>query len=203
MVHYVGDPSYSMPLQQSAEWHTNGGKKSRHLLVREVGISVLPDLLANNLNLVIVGTAAGRVSANRQLYYAGPGNRFWRTLHEVGLTPVELRPDDYSKLLDYGIGLTHLEKGACGADSKLKPADFDRMRLRAVIKTRSPRLLAFNGKTAAAHYFNVPTSQTRFGRQSETIGRTVIYVCCSTSPANGHWSREAWEDLARILAQAR
>jgi TDG/mug DNA glycosylase family protein len=171
--------------------------------VREVGISVLPDLLANNLNLVIVGTAAGRVSANRPLYYAGPGNRFWRTLHEVGLTPVELRADDYSKLLDYGIGLTDLEKGACGADTKLKPADFDRMRLRAVIKARSPRLLAFNGKTTAAHYFDVPTSQIQFGRQRETVGRATIYVCCSTSPANGHWSREAWEDLARILAQAR
>src|SRR5262249_2941832 len=52
---------------------TRTAKKSRHLIVREVGISVLPDLLANNLNLVIVGTAAGRVSANRQLYYAGLG----------------------------------------------------------------------------------------------------------------------------------
>ena len=66
--------------------------------MREVGISILPDLLANNLNLVIVGPAAGRASANRQLYYARPGNRFWRTLYEVGLTPVELRPDDYPKL---------------------------------------------------------------------------------------------------------
>jgi double-stranded uracil-DNA glycosylase len=171
--------------------------------VREVGISILPDLLANNLNLVIVGLAAGRASANRQLYYAGPGNRFWRTLYEVGLTPVELRPDDYPKLLDYGIGLTDLEKGACGADSNLKPADFDRLRLRAVIKTRSPRLLAFNGKTTAAHYFDVPTKQIKLGRQPDAIGRTAIYICCSTSPANGHWSREAWEDLAHALDQTR
>jgi TDG/mug DNA glycosylase family protein len=172
-------------------------------MARKVGISVLPDLLANNLNLVIVGTAAGRVSANRQVYYAGPGNRFWRPLHEVGLTPVELRPDDYPKLLDYGIGLTDLAKSACGADNDLKPADFDRMRLRAVIKARSPRLLAFNGKTAAAHYFGIPTMQIKLGRQPETIGQTTIYVCCSTSPANGHWSREAWEDLARVLVRTR
>ena len=94
---------------------------------------------ANDLDLVIVGTAAGRVSAELQLYYAGPGNRFWRILHEVGLTPIELQPDNYAKLLDYGIGLTDLAKGACGADINLKPADFDRMRLRSVIKTRSPR----------------------------------------------------------------
>jgi len=85
-------------------------------MVSEFGIAILPDLLANDLDLVIVGAAAGRVSAERRLYYAGPGNQFWRILHEVGLTPIELRPDDYAKLLDYGIGLTDLAKGACGAD---------------------------------------------------------------------------------------
>jgi double-stranded uracil-DNA glycosylase len=172
-------------------------------MVREFGIVILPDLLANNLDLVIVGTAAGRVSARRGLYYAGPGNRFWRTLREVGLTPIELRPDEHAKLLDYGIGLTDLAKGACRADSNLKPVDFDRMRLRAVIKTRSPRLLAFNGKTAAARYFNVSTAQINYGRQPDTIGQTAIYVCCSTSPANGHWSCEAWEELARAVAALR
>jgi len=148
-------------------------------------------------------TAAGRVFAERQLYYAGPGNRFWRILHEVGLTPFELRPDEYAKLLDYGIGLTDLAKGACGADSNLKWADFDRMRLRSVIKTRSPRLLAFNGKTAAAHYFDVPTAQINYGRQLDTIGRTAIYVCSSTSPANGRWCCEAWEELECISEQSR
>jgi TDG/mug DNA glycosylase family protein len=177
--------------------------KPGQIMVSEFGIVILPDLLANDLDLVIVGTAAGRASARRGLYYAGPGNRFWRTLREVGLTPIELRPDDYAKLLDYGIGLTDLAKGACGADSNLKPADFDRMRLRAVVKTRSPRLLAFNGKTAAARYFDVPTAQITYGRQTETIGRTAIYVCSSTSPANGHWSREAWEELARTVGALR
>jgi double-stranded uracil-DNA glycosylase len=176
--------------------------KLRHFMVSEFGIAILPDLLANDLDLVIVGTAAGRVSAERQLYYAGPGNRFWRILHEVGLTPIELQPDNYAKLLDYGIGLTDLAKGACGADINLKPADFDRMRLRSVIKTRSPRLLAFNGKTAAARYFDVPTAQINYGRQPDTVGRTAIYVCASTSPANGHWCCKPWEDLARISKAA-
>jgi double-stranded uracil-DNA glycosylase len=169
-------------------------------MVSEASIAILPDLLANDLDLVIVGTAAGRASAERRLYYAGPANRFWRTLCEVGLTPIELRPDNYAKLLDYGIGPTDLAKGACGADSNLKPADFDRMRFRAVIKAMSPRLLAFNGKTAAARYFDVPTAQINYGRQPDTIGRTTIYVCASTSPANGHWSCQAWQELARAVA---
>ena len=118
-------------------------------------MSVLPDLLAPGLKLVIVGTAAGRASALKGCYYAGPGNRFWRTLHEVGLTPIELRPDEYARLIDYGIGLTDLAKGAFGADADLKPADFDRIRLRSVIKTTAPYAVAFNGKNATAQFFGV------------------------------------------------
>jgi TDG/mug DNA glycosylase family protein len=162
-------------------------------------IAVLPDLLADNLNVVIVGTAAGPISARQGHYYARPGNRFWRTLREVGLTPTELRPSDYAKLLDHGIGLTDLAKGTFGVDRDLKAEDFDRMRLRSVLKTRSPRLVAFNGKTAAARYFDVSTKQISYGRQSDTIGRTIVYICCSTSPANGHWSRQAWEELAACV----
>jgi hypothetical protein len=53
------------------------------------------------------------------------------------------------------------------------------MRLRAVIKTVSPRLLAFNGKTAAARYFDVPNAQINYGRLPDTIGRTAVYVSSS------------------------
>jgi mismatch-specific thymine-DNA glycosylase len=78
--------------------------KSGQIMVSEFGMVILPDLLANNLDLVIVGTAAGRVFAKRGLYYAGPGNRFWCTLHEVGLTPTELQPDDYASCSTTALG---------------------------------------------------------------------------------------------------
>jgi TDG/mug DNA glycosylase family protein len=166
-------------------------------------MTVLPDLLASGLDLVIVETAAGRTSAE-QHHYAGRGNRFWRVLHEIGLTPIELRPDDYAQLVDYGIGLTDLAKGAFGMDGDLLRSDFDRVRLRAVIKTASPRVLAFNGKTAAARFFNVSTSKINHGRQPGSIGRTAVYVCPSTSrQANCHWSHEPWQDLARAIKELR
>jgi TDG/mug DNA glycosylase family protein len=97
----------------------------------------------------------------------------------------------------YGIGLTDLAKGAFGVDADLKPEDFDRMPLRSVINTASPRIVAFNGKNAASQFFGVPKKNINWGRYEETIGRTAIYVCPQTSPANGHWSREPWERLAR------
>ena len=48
---------------------------------------MLEDLLAKDLALVVCGSAAGRRSAELKQYYAGPGNKFWRTLARTGLTP--------------------------------------------------------------------------------------------------------------------
>ena len=91
---------------------------------------ILPDLLSPGLKLVIVGTAAGRASAKEGFYYAGKGNRFWRVLHEVGLTPIELQPAECGRLLHYGIGLTDLAKYASGMDADLPKGCFDTEQLR-------------------------------------------------------------------------
>ena len=69
---------------------------------------MLPDLLDYNLLVVFCGTAAGTVSAERKRYFAGKGNKFWKTLYEVGLTPSRLEPAEYKLLLEYGIGLAPL-----------------------------------------------------------------------------------------------
>jgi hypothetical protein len=31
------------------------------------------------------------------------------------------------------------------------------------------------------------------------IGRTAVYIHTQTSAANGHWSSEPWEELARTV----
>jgi TDG/mug DNA glycosylase family protein len=59
---------------------------------------LLDDLLRPGLRIVICGTAAGERSAKLGAYYAGPGNKFWRTLHKVGLTPRALIPAEFREL---------------------------------------------------------------------------------------------------------
>ncbi len=73
---------------------------------------ILPDVLAPGLDLVLCGTAPSRRSKEQGAYYAHPGNLFWRTLFETGLTPELLRPAAYRRVLAYGIGLTDLCKHA-------------------------------------------------------------------------------------------
>ncbi len=166
---------------------------------------VLPDVLAPGLRIVFCGTAVGAASARRQAYYAGPGNRFWETLHEVGLTPRRIDPAGYRSVLDFGIGLTDLAKRVSGADSSLEAGDFDQDGLWAKIRACRPRLLAFTGKRAAAEALGRPVG---YGLVREAdpaaLGAgnasTQLFVLPSPSgAARRYWSLEPWQELARLV----
>ena len=81
---------------------------------------VLPDVIVPDLKIVFCGSAAGEKSARVGAYYAGPGNKFWRVLYEVRLTPRRLQPNEFSILPQFGIGLTDLVKTVSGGDRWLK-----------------------------------------------------------------------------------
>src|ERR1700754_4413056 len=110
---------------------------------------ILPDVLPPGLRLVFCGYAPGTASARAGAYYAGPGNRFWITLHEVGLTPLLLRPAEFARLPEVGIGVTDRAKPASGPDREVGRRGVDPARLAAVVEGASPAHLAFNGKNAA------------------------------------------------------
>ena len=87
--------------------------------------TVLPDMLISELNIVFCGMAAGNRSAAIRAYYAGPGNKFWRVLADMGLTPELLQPSQFRSLLDFGIGLTDVAKYASGNDVDISISDRD------------------------------------------------------------------------------
>ena len=162
---------------------------------RTCRVTVLDDLLKDGLKLVVCGTAAGAKSASLKQYYAGPGNKFWRTLFELGLTPRQLAPIEAELLLDFGIGLTELVKGQSGADSTLLFDGKGAESLREKMLDFQPRVLCFNGKRAAQEFLGTKT--VAFGAQQERIGMTVLYVAPSTSgAANGSWDLSYWRDVA-------
>ena len=107
---------------------------------------VLPDLLHPGLRLVFCGTAAGATSARRGHYYAHPQNKFWPTLHAVGLTPRRLDPSEYPLLASFGVGLTDIAKTVSGMDKELPAGSLGRLAcaaLRANILRCQPAMLAF------------------------------------------------------------
>src|ERR1043165_7182078 len=103
----------------------------------------LPDMLRENLRLVFVGTAASTRSAAAGHYYAHPGNRFWRALHEAGITPRRYQADEFRALLPLGIGFTDLNKSEAGMDHQLTRDAIDVAAFRRKIDNYSPRAIAF------------------------------------------------------------
>ena len=160
---------------------------------------VLPDLPGSGLAVVFCGSAAGAASARARAYYAGPGNRFWPTLHRVGLTPRLLAPAEFRIVLRYGIGLTDLCKTESGSDAGLSGRGDDTAALTAKIARHRPAVLAFNGKRAAQVFLD--TKGLAYGEQARRIGETAIHVLPSTSGAARRWWDEAfWRRVAAASA---
>jgi TDG/mug DNA glycosylase family protein len=157
----------------------------------------LPDQLQENLRLVFVGTAASTRSADVDHYYAHPGNRFWRTIHKVGLTPRLYEPREFTALLQLGIGFTDLCKSGAGMDHQALAFPVDIPVFREKIRRYQPKTIAFTSKRAASLFYGRPTRAVTLGRQPPSEGFPEIFVLASPSgAASGSWSVQAWQELA-------
>lgn len=163
---------------------------------------ILPDVLEPGLDVVFCGTRVSARSFHLGAYYAGQGNRFWDILHQTGLTPKMVAPQGYYKLAGYGIGLTDLAKTSSGGDSGIKKHEFDTAGLRAKVEQYFPKVLAFNGKRAAAEFLGCRTGQLEYGLQRVNICRTALFVLPSTSgAARACWDERHWYDLAKLIGK--
>jgi TDG/mug DNA glycosylase family protein len=159
---------------------------------------VLPDVLKPGLRVVFCGTAAGTTSARRGAYYAGPGNQFWPILHQIGLTPRQLAPEEFIDLPVYGIGLTDVSKTRAGMDQELGNDAFDVTGLVARLEAVRPALVAFNGKNAARVVLG---KKIGYGVQTDTIAGARVHVLPSTSgAARGYWAPDYWRAMSAAVS---
>ena len=161
---------------------------------------ILPERLRPGLKLVFCGTAAGRQSALQKAYYAHGQNKFWTTLHKVGLTPRLFTPHDYEQLWELGIGLTDIAKFSFGMDHQL-PKDALGAEAVAALKLRirkaQPRVLAFTSLNGGR---KVMGKKAIAGEQAEMLGDTRVWILPSPSPlAANHWDIQPWRALAKAV----
>jgi TDG/mug DNA glycosylase family protein len=165
---------------------------------------VLPERLRPGLTLVFCGTAAGRKSALEQAYYAHGQNKFWTTLHAVGLTPLLFSPQDYPLLDELDIGLTDIAKFTFGMDHQLPREALGAEAaedLRARIRKFAPKHLAFTSLKAGR---TVMGPRARAGEQTEKLGTARVWILPSPSPlAANHWDVGPWRRLAKAVTAER
>ena len=168
---------------------------------------ILPDYLApglenSRLRLVLCGTAPGHASAAAGHYYAGPGNRFWGLLQEVGLTPRRFAPQEDHLLPGLGIGLTDLAKEASGMDHQIPPEAYSPDRLAAVVSQFRPVAVAFTSlKAARTALSDNRIAAGRLAAAARFPG-VALFALPSPSGRNGHFSLEPWLDLGRWWQEA-
>ena len=96
--------------------------------------------------------------------------------------------------LNFRLGLTDLCKTGAGMDRDVEGEPFDVERLQRAMLEYTPAALAFNGKKAAAAYFDCDTGDLAYGRQTPMIGTTRVYVLPSTAPtAQRYWDVSYWQ----------
>ncbi len=152
---------------------------------RVAALPPLPDYLAPGLDIVFVGINPGERSARIGHYYGNPRNPFWRLLHEAGLTPRQLQPQEDHLLPTFGIGVTDVVKRPSRGVADLARREFraGRIELGAKLLQARPRIVCFNSKTGFLQFFG-PRASRRFGRQRVRIGASRVFAMPSTSPAN-------------------
>ena len=151
--------------------------------VRVSASHILPDYLRPGLVVVFVGFNPSLRSAEIGHYYAGRGNQFWPFLYETGFTDVRLRPEEDSRVLDFGIGLTDIVKrlatrGIGGLGEKDYTAGFPI--LGEKVRRFKPKIVCLNGKSGYQRFLG---HRCEYGLQPDPFEGSVLFLAPSTSGA--------------------
>ncbi|MCM3588119.1 G/U mismatch-specific DNA glycosylase [Mesobacillus maritimus] len=145
--------------------------------MKEIG-----DHLQKNLDIVFIGFNPSIRSGETGHHYANPNNRFWKVIHEAGLTPRRYRAEEDSKLLELGYGLTNIVSRPTKAADEITKDEYrlGREELRAKLAHYRPKIACFVGKGVYQEYSGKRKSE--WGVQKESmIGGIVDFVAPSSS----------------------
>lgn len=149
---------------------------------------------------MFVGINPGLWSGATGHHFARPGNRFWKAIHAAGLSPTLLTPDQQSRLLDHGLGVTNLVSRTTATAAELSSDDL-REGARALVAKLDryrPRKVAFLGVSTYRVAFSRPKAVV--GQQAESIGGAEVWVLPNPSGLNAHYQLPA---LAAAYGQLR
>ncbi len=165
----------------------------------------VPDLLAEDLRLLFVGINPGLWTAAVQTHFAHPVNRFYPALLRAGILTEPVSPSagmseqDRERFTARGLGITNLVPRATARAAELTPEELREggERLRELVRTRAPRVVAIAGVTAYRQAFGHP--KAKLGRQAEPFEGAELWVVPNPSGLNAH---ETVASLAEAYAEA-
>lgn len=157
-------------------------KPSREVQLKSISRRV-PDVIAENLSVLFCGINPGLYSAAVGHHFAGPGNLFWPTIHNAGLTPRLFTAFDEPEMLALGFGITNLVPRASANAEDLTKEEL-RAGARTVkrkVRKFKPRYLAVLGLAAYRTAFEKTKAQVGY---QDPIGTTKVYLLPNPSGLN-------------------
>ena len=158
--------------------------------------------------ILFVGINPSLRSAEVGHHFAGPGNPFWRLLHQARLILEPFTYEDDVRLPEWGFALTNICARPTRAASELKPGEFaaGRTRLARLITRLQPDVVAFVGVTVYRAFFGPRVTQGA-GPKPERIGPARVFVLPNPSGLNaaypGFEDKLIWfKRLNRFVASA-
>ena len=142
----------------------------------------IPDHLQDNLKILFVGFNPSIRSSETGFHYANPNNRFWKILHEAGLTPRKYLPEENSGLLALGYGLTNIVARPTKEAAEISKEEYTEgaKLLEQKIRKVKPKAVCFVGKGVYQQFSKRKT--VSWGVQKEPVIQGVVeYVAPSSS----------------------
>jgi double-stranded uracil-DNA glycosylase len=144
----------------------------------------LPDILANGLVVVFVGTNPSPMAAATGHRFPGRSNRFWRVIYVAGFSPFLLRADQDRSLPQYGCGLISAIDRPTKRANELSRAELAASgdALRAKIEGYRPKWIAFLGK--GAYSAIMARRDISWGLQEKPMSGARVWVLPDPSGLN-------------------
>ena len=145
-------------------------------------LKLVNDHIKENLKILFVGFNPSIRSSETGHHFANPNNRFWRILHDAGLTTRKFDAAEDAMLLDLGMGITNIVARPTKAADEITKEEYKEGKeiLRNKIEQLKPRVVCFVGKGVYQEYSgmkNVP-----WGRQEKpVVPGTIDFVAPSSS----------------------
>ncbi len=163
-------------------------------------LAPVPDLVGDDVRLLLVGINPSILSSRTGLHFAHPGNRFYPALARAGI----IAPDDVEParaadaLRAAGVAISNLALRPTAKASELGPAELRGApgRLRTLVDDLGPRVVAVAGITAYRTAFADRTAAS--GRQPHDLGAAELWVVPNPSGLNAH---ETIDSLAAAYAE--
>jgi double-stranded uracil-DNA glycosylase len=140
------------------------------------------DHLRENLSILFVGFNPSIRSSETGHHYANPNNRFWKIIHEAGITPRRYAPSEDQELLELGYGFTNIVARPTRTAEEITKEEYTagRQELRRKIERYKPAIVCYVGKGVYQQFSR--RKEISWGIQAEEMVQgTMDFVAPSSS----------------------